>query len=952
MAASPRNHHPPHWRPIVALLALLAISTAATSRAAPPEGRHLLRTGKYAEAIEALSPEATESSQAAVDLARAFAAQGRFDDAQQALDPWLGKSPDVDAETARLAFERGDYPRAEAHAEAALKQQPNGILALWIQAELHRTAGRQSQAAEICQRLVELHNETKLDDVEQLRWIGRAAARHAAWNSASGQFRFLTTAFYPDLLAVAPDFWPAHYDAGRLLLAKYNQGDASKQFRAALQINPHSADVHAALADLALLERDTEAAQPSIDRALEICPGHGGALRARADLLWLDSRFDEALALLETEVLPANPRSEATLGRLLAATIKRDGDQWQTEQAPSQSLLQQLLDQDASPNDAYLAAARWLEMHHHMDAAAELLTQALQTSPDEPRVAAQLAQIKMQQGYEDEAGPLFRAAFDRDPFNVRTKNMLELLDMLDDLETDHVSGCVLRYEKKRDGLLARYATEYLETEYPRLCKLFGFRPEEEPLVEILNESRGVPGAQWFGTRMVGLPYVGPVAASTGRIVVMVSPNDPSMGRKYNWAETLRHEMVHVVTLQQTGYRIPHWYTEGLAVWCEEHRRPLSWNPLLVRREAEDTLLDLSTINAGFTRPEKNEDRALAYCQAELYVEYMLQDRSEQVLRDLLDAYTDGLSTADAIRHVFGVEIDQFEAGYRQYVAQVAGAMADLKPETGLTFAELLAATRDNPDDADLAAALAYAYLNKGAAAEAFASARRAITLKPRHSRATYVLARLHVRQGRPEAAVALLKDCLDEDSPDTKVVNLLAALHLKSEQFAEAERLYRLGMHHNPNNPAWLQMLLRTYVWQGDAEKATATLAQIAELDSHDVATRKKLVQAALAGGDYESVVKWANQAIQIDVNDAELHEAFAEALSARHNRKMALREWEAAVTLQPDNTDYQLGMVGPLLDLGRIAEARAILEPLAKNAPQLPKLQPLLERLEQLEQE
>ncbi|MCZ7586696.1 MAG: hypothetical protein M5R36_27020 [Deltaproteobacteria bacterium] len=47
-------------------------------------------------------------------------------------------------------------------------------------------------------------------------------------------------------------------------------------------------------------------------------------------------------------------------------------------------------------------------------------------------------------------------------------------------------------------------------------------------------------------------------------------------------------------------------------------------------------------------------------------------------------------------------------------------------------------------------------------------------------------------------AIALLQDCLDEQSPDLKVLNLLAGLRLKARQFDEAERLYRLGIRHNP----------------------------------------------------------------------------------------------------------------------------------------------------------
>lgn len=207
-----------------------------TIAAAQPrsEAGHFLRTGKYAEAEEAFSSHAAESPVAAIGLARTYAAQGKLDGARAAIASWEGKDLAVDAEAARMAFECGDREEAERRVRSILDRDSGHVAALWIQAELYRTAGRRSEAAAICERLVKTYNQSKITDAETLRWIGLAAARHAMWSSANDQFRFLTTAFYPDLLTLEPDFWQAHYDAGCLLLEKYNQADATKQFRSAL----------------------------------------------------------------------------------------------------------------------------------------------------------------------------------------------------------------------------------------------------------------------------------------------------------------------------------------------------------------------------------------------------------------------------------------------------------------------------------------------------------------------------------------------------------------------------------------------------------------------------------------------------------------------------------------------------------------------------------------------
>ena len=364
--------------PALALAAfLLAAAAGGATDGSLADARHLLRTGKYAEAAEAYGRQAADDAAAAVGLARVFRAQGRLDDARRALEPWLGRSAEADTESARLALERGDWARAESLVDSALKLAPEHVAALWLRVELHDAAGRSDEAEQLCRRLVALHNTAKIGAAEPLRWIARAAARCAAANRDREQFRLLITEFYPEILAREPDFWPAHYDAGRLLLAKHNRGDAAKHLKAALEINPYAAEVHVALAELALLDRDVDAAERAIRRALELRPDDPAAFQARADVAWLDSRFDAARQILEDKVLPANPASEPAIGRLLAAEIIASGDLWHRGRSPAERLLQDAHRRNPRPNGVYLAAARWLELHHRMSEAEELLERAL-----------------------------------------------------------------------------------------------------------------------------------------------------------------------------------------------------------------------------------------------------------------------------------------------------------------------------------------------------------------------------------------------------------------------------------------------------------------------------------------------------------------------------------------------------------------------------------------------
>ena len=91
---------------------------------------------------------------------------------------------------------------------------------------------------------------------------------------------------------------------------------------------------------------------------------------------------------------------------------------------------------------------------------------------------------------------------------------------------------------------------------------------------------------------------------------MQSPG--SMERPLNWARVLKHEFVHILTLQQSKFNIPHWYTEALAVESEGFPRPQEWNKLLLERvPARSKLLNLDTVNLGFIRPNEPDDRQMA-----------------------------------------------------------------------------------------------------------------------------------------------------------------------------------------------------------------------------------------------------------------------------------------------------------------------------------------------------
>jgi len=921
--------------------------------------QHLLR-GRYAEAADIFAPRAKDDPDAALGLARSLAARGRQDEARRALTPLAGEHGGPAAELARLAFQRGDYAEARRRALAALALQPGQPLARWILAELDRVSGRLDEAELGYRQLIRYYNSRDRLSAEELRWVGLGAAQYARWKRIADQFDFLVNELYPQALEVEADFWPAHYEAGLLFLEKYNYRDAADQLQAALRINPQAAEVHAALARLAMKQRETERAEERIARALELNPRLLEAWLARADLLTCDGNSAEALKVLQSKALPLNPLSEATLGRIAACYLLLDskgsppaaGPQAEPPSDRFGKLVAGVEQLNPHAGEFYFTLARQLEERNKLPQAEQYLLRAMEVMPQLLGPQAYLGQVYMRAGREDEARVALRRAFRDDPFHVRAYNFLEVLDVLDEMETRTTEHAVLKYAAESDRLLAPCAAEYVDRIWPELCERFGYRPPEKVLVEFFSQARGLGGPNWLAARLAGVPDTFTVGASTGMMVGMVSPCEAARaGGAFNWEQVLRHELVHVITIRQTHYNIPRWFTEGLAVYCEQTPRQAHWNRRLHRFAAADELLDLSTIDEAYTRPGNTHRFQLAYCQGELYVEYMLQLGGWEAVLKMLDAYAAGSETAEALSRVFGMSLERFESGYRTFVDEQLAATPALPWPEGADVDTLLAQVRQQPDDAGLSARLALAYLRRGAWEEARRRAEQSRRLDADEPLAAYVLASLALREKRTDEAVELLEKALDHEHPHPSVLNLLASLRLKAKEYDRAAELYELGRRLDATTTEWTTNLARTCLLAGDEKRLAEALARLAELETDNILTRLKLAQLALDQQDYARAAAWARRAREINPADPRVHGLLGRALAGSRQFDQAREELELAIELEPDNQVHRLALARVWVETGRHEQARELLKELFAADPENEPAHELLDKIEQDDQ-
>jgi cellulose synthase operon protein C len=406
----------------------------------------------------------------------------------------------------------------------------------------------------------------------------------------------------------------------------------------------------------------------------------------------------------------------------------------------------------------------------------------------------------------------------------------------------------------------------------------------------------------------------------------------------------------VITLQQTEFNIPHWYTEALAVESEGFPRPQDWNRMLLERvPARQKLLNLDTINLGFIRPREPEDRQLAYCQAQLYARYMLKRFGDDALIKMLMAYRRGLTSDRAIAECFHVEKADFEKGYLAYLDEMIKTIRTrVSEEKPVRFSQLERQVKEKPDDPDLNARMAYEFFARRSYSEARPYADKALELKPHHPLASYVKARLLQSIGENDGALAVLEPALDPKKPNERVIDLLAELKMKAGDLGEAEKLYELARKDDPFHSKWIAGLARVHLRQKQTGKFLDDLAMLAANDADDLTVRKALAERHLAQGHAAAAEKWANECLYIDVYDPTVHVLLADAQSAGKKFAEAIEEYQTAIELKAKKpNDLKVKLARAQLGKGDRDGARATIDGVLKQDPEHPEAKALRGEIE-----
>ena len=656
---------------------------------------------------------------------------------------------------------------------------------------------------------------------------------------------------------------------GDMLVVRHEYALAGQAYRDALTADPEWVPAHVGLAR-ALMIDDTEAAKASLETARKLDPDHPDVLLLSAEMAVNEESFDQAAGELD-ELARVRPGSVEEAALRVALAYEEGGEAAAEAALPAVTA--------ANPRSALglRRAGEQASRNFQFDTAVRFARRGTELDPDDPYVHFDLGLYLMRTGDEAQARVALERSFELDASSRLTFNLLDVLDRIDTFTVVDRGAMIFKFPADEADALGPYAIPLAETAFEVFSKRYGFTPAGPILIEVFDRHDD------FAVRTLGLPgLVGALGACFGRVVTMDSPTARDPGQ-FSWHATLWHEIAHVFSLQLSDYKVPRWLTEGISGY-EEYRRMPAWGRELAlefaRLRSRGQTFGVSGLPDAFKRPET---LALAYFEASLVVEHLVEVNGVEGLRTLLLAYANGATDLDAFEKAFGQSVEQVDASFSAFVDARYGALAEALAEPPMPAP---------PDSLDALRTRAE-------------SAPRNYESQVTYGRALFQANDYDAARPVLERAAGLAPQARGSGSPRA----LLAGI-------AEA---------------------------QGDLPRARRELRQLLEFDHDNVEAARALARlAADAPDDLEFALRLI---AELDpIRYPEVHGQLGDRLLDQAQYEDALVEFQVALAVGPPNVaEAHTDVAEALINLGRRDEARVAALEALKEAPTFARAQDLL---------
>lgn len=512
-----------------------------------------------------------------------------------------------------------------------------------------------------------------------------------------------------------------------------------------------------------------------------------------------------------------------------------------------------------SPEALYEAGSVLAERRQYA-MATDLLERATALQPNWPEPIIDLGLLEMQAGRDTQARAALERATRLDPFNIRAKNSLTLVNELMGFATIETEHFIIRYKPGVDGVLAREMPALLEEMHEDVTMSMDFDPEGKTIVELM------PDHAMFAVRITGQSHIYTMAASTGPLMAMEAPKvQKGVTTIYDWLRVVRHEYTHTVTLAKTNNRIPIWFTEAAAVWMEHAPRDYGKCQLLAQALKANAMFDLVRLNLAFTRPS---ERPLAYAQANLMYEFILERWGPDAPLKMMEGYAAGVREPVIVREQLGMETREFLDAFQVWAwdrVREWGMASDVTLE-GLLIRETLA-------DEELAAGVMDA-LNEYALESGIRAANGAFppqfepvmadvtrdlveywySMHPDHPDVVELMVEMRLRDadGEPTAAMVPLLEHYAELRPvDPKPHRLLARVHLRAGEAQRAVPHLEFLDVREVNSDTYAIQLAKLLAEAGRLEEAMAKAERATHISPFDPGNREAAARVAIQRRDF-----------------------------------------------------------------------------------------------------
>jgi len=918
------------------LLALLLLAPAAASAADPlTDGRRLYARGKYAEAETRLRKalRGPTRAEARLVLADLLLLRGQVQEAEGLAREALGE-PGAPAEAgvllAQALVRRGAHDEAIRHLRAVVEADREAHTARALLGETLAYLGKDREARRVLEPMVARDDTATFRTARDLVALGRAAR-------VLGQTRFAFQAF-DDATMRDPACVEAHLWLGLTALDKLDTVHAEQGFAAALKVQPRHPLAHVGRARVELEVARTHAkALEHLDQAEAVDPGLPEARRLRAAIELEGEHPEEALRILD-EVLADNPRD------LEALSVKAAAYEELLDDKGFSATLSAVRKVRKRYAGVYTAAARHAVRRNRFEDAIRLAERALKVDPDHLEARAILGLQYTRVGQEDRGRRHLERTYERDDYNVRVTNLLNLYERwLPDYVWVEDPDVRLRVHKDEAEVARRVVLPFAREMLARYDERYGFEAPRPVTLELFHKPN------LFALRSVGLPGVGSHGQCFGRVVTARSPSS----NDFNWGMVVAHELAHVYALVRSGHRVPRWFTEGLSEYETNVLRPewtREFSQELFHALHAGRLPGVLDLSRAFTQGRSLKDVVVTYQLASLTMHHLVETAGYPAVVGALGRFRKGERLPAVLKAITGVEPAAFDARFREWLAARLAPLAsnwDLDQEAYREVEPLRKAVKERPDDPEALAALAAHFLVTGRPEQALANATRALERRDKLPLAQFVAGSSLLRLDRPQEAKPHLEAMVEAGHDGYGVRMRLVAIARKAGRADELQRHLEKAAQWDPDRGVPHFGLAGLSERAGDAARAAHHHERAAMLDENDPDPSRALARLALRQKDTENALRWTEHARFIAPFDPEVHRLRAAAAFQAHRDDEAWQAAEIALNLDADDAEALAVLSMALLRLGRPEEAaRAARRALAHK----PDLEGALEVLRKLE--